>query len=935
MSKKPLLAPGGVLNRRYRVDALLARGGFGEVYEAFDLRMERRVALKYIFQPLDLELLHNEVRILAAHAERLRFMPNVYDFWQGERGAGYFIVMEFVEGPTLDERVPPAWPATEVAGFLRVLLGNLRDLHGSRIVHCDIKPVNIKAAPGSTLSVQIPFRLLDFGIAQRDERTAVAAASPHYAAPEQHGLGAADVDHRADLYALGATAYFLLTGQRPLDARERYASIAHSGRDGLVQPTALAPAAQAGLAASILELMQLDRERRPRDAGAALAALERRLAPEPEPAPPPPPPPPRVELETQQVVLPPPLLPDTRAVPLPPLAPLPLGQSLVPRVAPTGREAVSGSPGTPPPARMPAAARLESRQAALLDRRGEGLVTGLAWEPSGEALLIATTLGVSRHVIGQPGCTPWLPTEAPVRALGITGGAELLVATDAGTCLVPLDRVEDGAPAPIQAGPAQLLTAAQSDIVALAEPGLLRLARLGEPAAARSWSLPPQLSGRVVALAGDGRTALFGTAGQLSTVLVPGLGRGRPASVGELPHPLTDAALTPDGAVAVAAGGDAVVVWATADAAAQVFPHPGAARVAVTSDGELLAVADEATVCLLRARDGLRLPALEETGLPGASWVTLCPHDLLLAAATPNEVRIWRLSDGALLARLDSFGHAGAWLAPDGETALVSLGDGLQRWELNGDRLVPGPAHNAQQPVGGLASGGGWLAGVEAGAVLLRRSGEEGRVVHRLTLAPAQQHGLAVDSSGTRLLTIGEDSVMSYELASGAVVGQAALAHGGGVEHVALAADGATLAVHRKGQINVRSAVNGAEICVVRPLASGEVTALGLAPDGSLLAVAQAGALLLYRLRMGIARLLGQHIIDNLPVHHLAFSADARALIALQGCEASVWHLGDRGIDGMGVRCLHGAPVTDALLVGGRLVTAAADGALRLWNLSA
>jgi serine/threonine-protein kinase len=281
MSQKPLLRAGQVLNGRYRVGTLLARGGFGEVYEAFDMQLERRVALKYIFQPLDLNHLHNEVKILAANAERLRFMPNVYDFWRGTRGIGYYIVMEYVEGPTLNESESLPWPGVRVSDFLRALLDNLHHLHQSAIIHCDIKPVNIKATPEQQRAVQFPYRLLDFGIARRDDHSAIAAASPHYAAPEQHGLGANDIDKRVDLYALGATAYFLLTGQKPSDARERYDAVLKTGQDTLNRPSRMVAGVPPGLEALLLELMQLERERRPADAAAALTLLEQ-LATQPE-----------------------------------------------------------------------------------------------------------------------------------------------------------------------------------------------------------------------------------------------------------------------------------------------------------------------------------------------------------------------------------------------------------------------------------------------------------------------------------------------------------------------------------------------------------------------------------------------------------------------------------------------------------------------------
>lgn len=395
MAKEPLLQPDLVLNDRYRVGAVLGRGGFGEVYEAFDMQLRRRVALKYIFQPLDPAQLHSEVAILAEHAEKLRFMPNVYAYWHGQRGAGFFIVMEYVPGPTLNESQVP-WPAEQVIAFLRALLGNLRDLHRRGVVHCDIKPVNIKATPDENLSTHVPYRLLDFGIARRDENTGVAAASPHYAAPEQHGLGVDEIDQRADLYALGATAYFLLTGAKPRDARERFATRMHGEPDNLMLPSHVVAGLPAELDALLQRLMALDREGRPADAGVALALMDELLA------------------ESKRPEIEPPIARDVAPDPHP------------------------GSAPTEPASQLDLAPAAQPHLARLLHRQGNGIITGMAWEPGGAALLIASTLGVYRYDIAQAACTLWQATAQPVRQLGITrhGTAALIVTAGAAEVLL-------------------------------------------------------------------------------------------------------------------------------------------------------------------------------------------------------------------------------------------------------------------------------------------------------------------------------------------------------------------------------------------------------------------------------------------------------------------------------------------------------------------
>jgi hypothetical protein len=109
---------------------------------------------------------------------------------------------------------------------------------------------------------------------------------------------------------------------------------------------------------------------------------------------------------------------------------------------------------------------------------------------------------------------------------------------------------------------------------------------------------------------------------------------------------------------------------------------------------------------------------------------------------------------------------------------------------------------------------------------------------------------------------------------------------------------------------------------------------LALATDGRRLAAAIGGALALWELGAGRARLADQRRMGGAPAHHLAFAPDSRAIVALQGAEARVWRLDDEGIAPEPVACAHGGRVMDALVIGERLVTAGEDGVVRVWGVS-
>ena len=203
---------------RYEVKAELGRGGMAAVYQAYDPRFKRDVAVKV----LPAELLHDpafharfirEAEIIAS-LEHPAIVP-VHDF--GEEAGQPYIVMRMMTGGTLADRLRQGpLSVQQTARLLAALALALDRAHAKGIIHRDLKPSNILFDSDDN-----PY-LSDFGIAKLAEAgTAVTGTgvigTPAYMSPEQ-ARGDRDLDSRSDLYALGAVVYEMLTGRQPYEA---------------------------------------------------------------------------------------------------------------------------------------------------------------------------------------------------------------------------------------------------------------------------------------------------------------------------------------------------------------------------------------------------------------------------------------------------------------------------------------------------------------------------------------------------------------------------------------------------------------------------------------------------------------------------------------------------------------------------------------------
>lgn len=202
-------APGYVIKR------LIATGGMGSVYEAEDLALHRRVAIKRLRPELrgeegEKSRFLQEARIVAA----LRH-PNIIEIHTVvDAGVDIYLVFEFVEGRTLEEviRLKGALDAAVCRRILRQVAAALSFAHERKVLHRDLKPANIMVSEAGTIKV------MDFGIARQAQET-LSRLSPtqafgtlSYMSPEQH-LG--EEKRPADIYAVGITLYEMLTGMLP------------------------------------------------------------------------------------------------------------------------------------------------------------------------------------------------------------------------------------------------------------------------------------------------------------------------------------------------------------------------------------------------------------------------------------------------------------------------------------------------------------------------------------------------------------------------------------------------------------------------------------------------------------------------------------------------------------------------------------------------
>jgi formylglycine-generating enzyme required for sulfatase activity/tRNA A-37 threonylcarbamoyl transferase component Bud32 len=248
----------------------LGEGGMGTVFKARHRTLGRLAALKVIRKerlenPDAVKRFHREVRAAA----QLNHPNVVLAFDAAEAGSRTFLVMEYVEGIDLAKLVKAKGPlpVATACEYVRQAALGLQHAHERGLVHRDIKPANLllaKASPGASGSAPL-VKVLDMGLARLQEsaggdssdtltKTGAVMGTPDFLAPEQ-ARRSHEVDIRADLYSLGCTLYFLLTGQVPFPGGTLTEKLLKHQLEEPVPVEQLRPEVPAGIAAVVRKLM--------------------------------------------------------------------------------------------------------------------------------------------------------------------------------------------------------------------------------------------------------------------------------------------------------------------------------------------------------------------------------------------------------------------------------------------------------------------------------------------------------------------------------------------------------------------------------------------------------------------------------------------------------------------------------------------------------
>jgi tRNA A-37 threonylcarbamoyl transferase component Bud32/tetratricopeptide (TPR) repeat protein len=272
----------GQIVSHYRVLSRLGSGGMGVVYEAEDIRLERRVALKFLPEEMARDqraLVRFEREAKAASSLSHSNICTIYEVEKHDNQP--VIVMELLEGQSLKDKIRHGpIPADEFLDFGIQICDALEAAHSKGIIHRDIKPANIFLAGGRV-------KILDFGLAKvipacvaedqsSDESITLKGSMPGtvcYMSPEQ--ARGEEVDARSDLFSLGVTLYELATSQQPFARKNVILTIDAILNSGPSAPTSLNPALHPGLDTVLARALKKDRDLRYQHAADIRSDLKR------------------------------------------------------------------------------------------------------------------------------------------------------------------------------------------------------------------------------------------------------------------------------------------------------------------------------------------------------------------------------------------------------------------------------------------------------------------------------------------------------------------------------------------------------------------------------------------------------------------------------------------------------------------------------------
>jgi len=270
-TKPSLRPPGGVRPEAvparigpYEIVQVLGRGGMGVVYKGRDAALDRWVAVKTLLPSMVSDTEAHERFLREARSAAALSHPNLTQIYSiGEDSGTPYFAMEFIEGQTLAQKIERDGrlkPSEAVRLMRQVALG-LQEAQRFQLIHRDIKPANLILTADGTV------KITDFGLAKRAQgpasmqltATGQAIGSPLYMSPEQ--ARGAEVDHRSDLYSLGATLFHLLAGRPPFQAASPMDVVMKHLQEPAPSPRTFAPEVSYPLAGLVQRLLR----KRPED----------------------------------------------------------------------------------------------------------------------------------------------------------------------------------------------------------------------------------------------------------------------------------------------------------------------------------------------------------------------------------------------------------------------------------------------------------------------------------------------------------------------------------------------------------------------------------------------------------------------------------------------------------------------------------------------
>jgi CheY-like chemotaxis protein/TolB-like protein/Flp pilus assembly protein TadD len=266
---------------KYQITEVLGQGGMGTVLKAYDPIIERDVAIKVLAPEFAADESARGRFLAEAKAAGKLNHPNVTAIYEiGQEGQTYYLVMEYVAGGSLGDQLAAQepLPLLEATRMLIEACKGVGAAHAAGLIHRDIKPDNfMRAADGSIKVADFGLAKAAAGTSQHITRTGMIVGTPLFMSPEQ--CQAKTLDHRSDLYSLGATYYSLLTGKHPYQESDSVTQIMYLHCHGPIpDPRSINPAIPVACYRIIARAMAKAPAERYQSASEMLADLEAVLA---------------------------------------------------------------------------------------------------------------------------------------------------------------------------------------------------------------------------------------------------------------------------------------------------------------------------------------------------------------------------------------------------------------------------------------------------------------------------------------------------------------------------------------------------------------------------------------------------------------------------------------------------------------------------------